>query len=104
MSTNAISQPPEMLGIGTRAYALASLQVLAFTGTTDATPDPVGSVEVCLYATEDCFVSWGAAPEATAASFPIPAGAQFHMRVEPTDKFAALQASAGRDLYVIPVA
>lgn len=103
MSTNAIEQPPQMLGIGTRQYPSNGTVPLAFTGTSDATTDAIGSVEATLVATAPCYVAWGATPEADAAdSFYLPAGLPFTLRLATTDKVAALQVSSSGTLYITP--
>lgn len=101
MTTNTINQPPEMLGIGTRAYAFADIQVITFDGTS-GTSAAVGAVEVCLFATEACYINLNA--DATDETFPLPANLHFHMRVAPEDLIEVIQSTTGGNLYIIPVA
>lgn len=119
MTANAIIQPPEMLGIGTRAYvtgaagaaATPGVQVVAFTGTSAASTYGVNAIEVALFADQNCFVvignAAGDAPTATATTgIPIVANAPpFHVRVPAAAaKIAVIRATANGNLYVIPVA
>lgn len=114
MTTNAIQQPPEMLGIGTRSYsvgaaAIASATVpgpqsVAIGAATAPTTFPVLAVEVCITATVACFIVNGASPVASATTgLYLPANLPFHIRTNSTDKIAVIQASTGGTLFVCPV-
>jgi hypothetical protein len=83
------------------ALGLGATLVVAFTGTSaqSAAVDE-NTLVVRLVATADCFVAIGASPTATTSSAYLPAGVVEYLAIRPGHKVAALQASAGGNLYI----
>lgn len=77
-------------------------QSVAFLVTSVATTNAVGvqTRRVSLYASTDCHVRFEGTPTATTSDFFLPAGTQIMLAIRPSQKVAAIRASADGTLYV----
>ena len=77
-------------------------QNITVAGTSAATSNAFGADTrvVRLAATTACYISIGSSPTATSANAILPANTVDYIIVEPSDKIAALQVSAGGALSV----
>lgn len=83
------------------AIATGTTTTLAV-GAVSAATAPLGALVVRLVATTNCYVAFGAAPTATAASMYLPANMPEYFVVNSTDAVAALQVSAAGTLFITP--
>lgn len=75
-----------------QAFRLGITQKKAIGGGSLPIDNPVGTTMVMLHADADCYVAQGTTPVATAADFPLDAGAYIFVRTIPgKDKFAFIQ-------------
>lgn len=91
----------------TRGLNLAGAQTITTGASSAQTAAVVGTYEVLLVATKDCFVSWGANPSASASAAGnvyLLAGEKFWVQLLPSDKVAAIQSAEAGIVQVIPVA
>ena len=79
-----------------------SLAPLAYAGASVQSAAQVGSRVVRVVSTTDCFVAFGSNPTASNTSVFLPAGKPEYFVCETTDKVAAVQVSAGGNLYITP--
>lgn len=80
-----------MLGVGSASAASVALTL------------PKG--EVILHAEGDCYFAFGSSPTVTAATgYPLIAGEKWAIRLASGQRIAAIQKTAGSNLYIIPVA
>lgn len=76
-------------------------QTRTFTGTSaQSSAITAGVTIVRLFATQDCFVAFGANPTAAATSMFLAAGIVEYVGVTGGDKIAAIQSSAAGTLYI----
>ena len=77
-------------------------QNITVAGTSAATTNAFsnGAVVLRLATTTDCYIAVGASPTATTSHAILPAGTIDHILVEPSEKVAALQVTAGGVLSV----
>lgn len=84
----------------TRKYVFGSIQKITVSGTSAAST-AVGSSEVLLHATTNCFINLSGA--ATSNHFPLNSGEKFHLQISPGDTINVIQETTGGSLFVIPV-
>lgn len=83
-------------------YRPSTTQSKAYTGTSAAVTNAFGSqtYRVRLWATTDCHVVFAGSPTATTSDMPLTARVPEYFSVNPGEKVAAIQDSAGGTLYV----
>ena len=79
-----------------------SLAPLAYIGVSAQSAAQVGSRVVRLVSTTDCLVAFGSNPTASNTGVFLPASKPEYFVCETTDKVAAVQVSAGGNLYITP--
>ena len=88
-------------GHDVQAMAFGATLVRAFTGSSAQSAAVSDTTYVVrLVATQDCFVEIGPDPTATTSSAYLPAGVVEYVSITPGHKVAALQSSAGGNLYI----
>lgn len=76
-------------------------QVVAFTGSSaQSVALAAATTLIRVTSNQDCFLAFGSNPTATNTAFFLPAGAVDYLGVTPGTKVAALQATAGGNLYL----